>query len=171
MRTKKIYGPDGSTLDETIIEALKTDEGFRMEYFKWLLVERDVPLLASCLKPVVESLGGVTQLAKATGLGRQSLYKTLSGDRHPDMPTLLKILDFAGYELALKKKTPRAVSVSEARESAKAYSTGSRQGKFIKLMKPSPRLAAEIDKKAGDILSGKKKGHRYKGSIKKFLAT
>jgi len=40
--------------------------------------------------------------------------------------------------------------------------------KGIKLLNPSPELAKEIDKKSDDILSGKSKGYRYKGSLKEF---
>jgi len=104
MKTKKVYPPTGGTLDDTIVKQLKNDESFREEYLKWLLTEQDIPLLASCLKPVVDVLGGVGKLAKATGLGRQSLYKALSGKVKPDTLTLLKIIKFAGYDLSLVKR-------------------------------------------------------------------
>jgi len=124
MSIKKEFSPHGGTLDDLIIEELKRDEGFRSEYLKGLLTEQDVPFLALCLQPVVESLGGVGALSKATGLGRQSLYKALSGKRRPDMRTLLKILDFAGYELSLQKKgtLPR---VLQAGKTPRAYRAGS----------------------------------------------
>lgn len=41
--------------------------------------------------------------------------------------------------------------------------------KGIKLVKPSSKLAKEIDKKADAIQSGKAKGYKYKGSLKDFL--
>jgi len=104
MKKKKGYGPQGGTLNEMIIENLKTDEAFREEYLKGLLLEQDIPLLARSLKPVVEGLGGIGKLAKATGLGRQNLYKALSGNHRPEFSTLVKILAFAGYDLSLKRK-------------------------------------------------------------------
>ncbi len=38
----------------------------------------------------------MTALAKATGLGRESLYKTLSPDGNPEFKTILAIFDALG---------------------------------------------------------------------------
>ncbi len=105
MKKKKVYGPQGSTLDEMIIENLKNDEAFREEYLKGLLLEQDINLLARSLRPVVDLLGGIGKLAKATGLGRQNLYKALSGNHRLEFSTLVKILSFAGYDLSLQRKS------------------------------------------------------------------
>jgi probable addiction module antidote protein len=104
MKKKKVYGPQGGTLDEMIIENLKNDESFREEYLKGLLLEQNYSLLARSLRPVVELLGGIGRLAKATGLGRQNLYKALSGNHRPEFSTLVKILNFAGYDFSLTKR-------------------------------------------------------------------
>ena|SRR5579859_5342392 len=102
---KKYYPPAVPfDLDQEIIEDLKKNEGFRKEWLNGLLTEKDIPHFAASLKPVVDALGGVGKLAKETGLGRESLYKALSGKVLPDMRTLIQILDFAGYDLSLKKK-------------------------------------------------------------------
>ena len=105
MKKKKVYpAAEALDLDGMVIENLKKDEKFRQEYLKDLLTEKDIPFLAASLKPVVDAMGGVGKLSKETGLGRQSLYKALSGKVLPDFPTLIKILNFAGYDLALKKR-------------------------------------------------------------------
>ena len=156
MGEKKNFSPDGGTLDDTIIQALKEDEGFREEYLKGLLSEKDIPMLALCLKPVVEVLGGVGKLARETGLGRQSLYKALSGKQRPDFTTLLKILNFAGYELSLKKKGSGASSAVEARENHAKW----------KLTKSSAKEGVAIRRGVAEMKSGKAKTISSKNLIK-----
>lgn len=105
MKKKKVISPaEPFDLDGAVAENLKKDKAFRREYLKDLLTERDIPFLAASLKPVVQAMGGVGKLSKETGLGRQSLYKALSGKVLPDFPTLIKILNFAGYDLDLKER-------------------------------------------------------------------
>ena len=42
---------------------------------------------------------GMTQLARETGLGRESLYKALSGEGNPSFATLLKVMSALGIKL------------------------------------------------------------------------
>ena len=42
---------------------------------------------------------GMTQIARDTGLSRESLYKALSGDRIPSFDTILKVVQALGLEL------------------------------------------------------------------------
>jgi probable addiction module antidote protein len=44
----------------------------------------------------------MTQLARDTGLSRESLYKSLSGERAPSSDTLFKVMKALGFELTLK---------------------------------------------------------------------
>ncbi len=44
---------------------------------------------------------GMTKLAKATGLNRESLYKSLSGDGNPNFSTISKITKALGCKLAV----------------------------------------------------------------------
>ncbi len=41
---------------------------------------------------------GMTQLAKDTGLGRESLYKALSGEGNPSFSTILKVVKALGLK-------------------------------------------------------------------------
>lgn len=56
---------------------------------------------------VVKALGdiarakGMTDLARATGLGRESLYKALSGDRSPEFGTIMKVAKALGLRLTV----------------------------------------------------------------------
>jgi probable addiction module antidote protein len=42
---------------------------------------------------------GMTQVARDTGLGRESLYKALSPDGNPELSTLLKVVAALGLQL------------------------------------------------------------------------
>ena len=42
---------------------------------------------------------GMTQIAKDVGLGRESLYKALSGDNNPSFATMLKVMSALGVKL------------------------------------------------------------------------
>ncbi|NRR29624.1 putative addiction module antidote protein [Oxalobacteraceae bacterium] len=55
---------------------------------------------------------GMTQLAKETGLGRESLYKTLSGETKPSFDTILKIMKTFGLQLSVKAVPISCASVS-----------------------------------------------------------
>lgn len=41
----------------------------------------------------------MTQLAKDTGMGRESLYKALSGEGNPSFGTILKVMNALGLKL------------------------------------------------------------------------
>ena len=59
---------------------------------------------------IAEALGdvararGMTKIAKATGLAREQLYKTLSADGKPELSTVLKVL--AAFGGGLKSNFP-----------------------------------------------------------------
>ena len=105
MKNKKVYSPKGGEFKDTIVRELKEDAAFREEYLKDLLIEQELPMLALGLRDLIEALGGIGKLSKETGLNRQNLYKSLSGKVRPDFPTLLKIINFAGFDLSIKKKS------------------------------------------------------------------
>ena len=45
---------------------------------------------------------GMTQLAKDTGLGRESLYKALSGSGNPSFDTIMKVTKAFGLKLRVE---------------------------------------------------------------------
>lgn len=58
---------------------------------------------------IVKALGniararGMTQLAADTGLGRESLYKALSGEGNPSFATMLKVMTALGLQIHVEK--------------------------------------------------------------------
>jgi len=81
------------------VEYLKTDEDMVM-YLEACIEEAgdDAAFIAAALGDIARAKG-MTQLAKATGLGRESLYKALSGEGNPSLGTLLKVMHALGIKL------------------------------------------------------------------------
>lgn len=58
----------------------------------------DAAFIAAALGDIARAKG-MTQLAKDTGLGRESLYKALSGEGNPSFGTILKVMRVLGIKL------------------------------------------------------------------------
>ncbi len=80
-------------------EYLKTDEDMAL-YLEACLEEAgdDAAFIAKALGTIVRAKG-MTQLARETGLGRESLYKALSGEGNPSFATILKVIAALGIKL------------------------------------------------------------------------
>ena len=84
-------------------EHLKTDEDM-VQYLETCLDEAgdDAAFIAKALGNIARAKG-MTQLANETGLGRESLYKALSGEGNPSFATILKVMTALGIKLHAKK--------------------------------------------------------------------
>ncbi|AFU45876.1 putative transcriptional regulator [Acidovorax sp. KKS102] len=71
------------------------------EYLRQVLEEGDPAELAAALGDIARARG-MTQLARDTGLSRESLYKSLSGERAPSSDTLFKVIHAMGFKLTLE---------------------------------------------------------------------
>lgn len=82
-----------------IVEHLKTEEDMVM-YLQACMDEAgdDAAFIAAALGDIARAKG-MTQLAKDTGLGRESLYKALSGEGNPSFGTILKVMRALGIKL------------------------------------------------------------------------
>ena len=76
------------------------DEEDVTEYLRQVLEDGDPALLAAALGDIAKARG-MSQLARDTGLSRESLYKSLSGERAPSSDTLFKVLHAMGFKLSL----------------------------------------------------------------------
>ena len=81
------------------VEYLKTEEDMVM-YLQACMDEAgdDAAFIAAALGDIARAKG-MTQLAKDTGLGRESLYKALSGEGNPSFGTILKVMRALGIKL------------------------------------------------------------------------
>lgn len=71
------------------------------EYLRQVLEDGDPTELAAALGDIARARG-MTQLAKDTGLSRESLYKSLSGERAPSSDTLFKVMRALGFKLTIQ---------------------------------------------------------------------
>lgn len=80
-------------------EHLKTDEDMAL-YLEACLEEAgdDAAFIAKALGTIARAKG-MSQLARETGLGRESLYKALSGEGNPSFATILKVMHALGIKL------------------------------------------------------------------------
>jgi probable addiction module antidote protein len=76
---------------------LKTDKDIA-NYLEAVFEDGDPELITHALG-VVARARGMSQIATAAGLGRESLYKALSSDGHPEFATVLKVMHALGLKL------------------------------------------------------------------------
>jgi len=89
-------------------EHLETDEDMAL-YLEACLEEAgdDAAFIAKALGTIARAKG-MTQLARDTGLGRESLYKALSGEGNPSFATILKVTHALGLRLHAAPAMPAA---------------------------------------------------------------
>lgn len=89
-----------------------------LDYLNAALAERDPALIAAVVGDIARAKG-MTDIARKTQFGRESLYKALSQDGNPRFGTLLAVLDALGIELRAVAK-PKAPAASVASRRAKS---------------------------------------------------
>jgi len=67
-------------------------------YLEAALEDDDPALIAAALGDIARAKG-MTQIARDTGLGRESLYKALSPEGNPEFATVLKVVRALGLKL------------------------------------------------------------------------
>ncbi|MCL2873097.1 MAG: putative addiction module antidote protein [Betaproteobacteria bacterium] len=81
-------------------EYLKSDEDMLL-YLQACMDEAgdDAAFIAKALGNIARAKG-MSQLARDTGIGRESLYKALSGEGNPSFGTILKVTQALGIRLS-----------------------------------------------------------------------
>ena len=82
-------------------EHLKTEEDMQA-YLQACIEESngDAAFIAKALGNIAKAIG-MAQLSRDTGLGRESLYKALSGDVNPSFDTVIKVVKALNLRLAI----------------------------------------------------------------------
>jgi probable addiction module antidote protein len=80
-----------------VAEHLETVEDMAA-YLEAALEEGDPALIAAAMGDIARAKG-ITQIARETGLGRESLYKALSTEGNPEFATVLKVVRALGLRL------------------------------------------------------------------------
>ncbi len=98
--------------NDLLIESLKNHKE-AMAYLNAALEEckdgseESQKLLLIALKNVAQAQGGISELAERTGLGRESLYKTLSKKGNPKLTTLTALINAMGFDLKVSLPSKR----------------------------------------------------------------
>jgi probable addiction module antidote protein len=77
-----------------------TDEESIAAYLTEVLESNDPRFIAKALGAVARAKGGMTQLAKDTGISREALYRALGENGNPEFGTILKVLRALGVKLS-----------------------------------------------------------------------
>ena len=87
------------TMTYDVAEHLRTPEEMAL-YLDACIEESDgdAAFIAKALGDIARAQG-MTQVAKNAGMSRESLYKSLSGERVPDFSTILKVTKALGLKL------------------------------------------------------------------------
>src|SRR5471032_2865079 len=78
-------------------ESLKTGRDMAT-YLEAALEDGDPTLVAAALGDIARAVG-MAEIARESGLGRESLYKALSPDGNPEFGTILKVVRALGLKL------------------------------------------------------------------------
>ncbi len=84
-------------------EHLETEEDMAA-YLNVALEEGDLSLIMATLGDIARARR-MAMVAQETGLGRESLYKSLSADGNPEFGTVLKVLHALGFQLQASAAT------------------------------------------------------------------
>jgi probable addiction module antidote protein len=85
------------TLPWDAAEYLNSEEEMAA-YLEAALEEGEPALVAAALGDIARARG-MSQLARETGLGRESLYKALSPNGNPEFSTIMKVVQALGLRL------------------------------------------------------------------------
>jgi probable addiction module antidote protein len=80
-----------------VVDHLKSNSD-RAEYLEAALEQDDPAFVSAALGDIARSFG-MAEIARQTGLGRESLYKALSSEGNPELATVLKVVRALGLRL------------------------------------------------------------------------
>lgn len=87
------------TVQYDVVQQLRTPEEMAAYLDAWLTdAPEDVAGIARALGDIARA-GGMSQVARKTGLSRESLYKALSANGNPSLATVLKVARALGVRL------------------------------------------------------------------------
>jgi probable addiction module antidote protein len=89
--------PKTKTVPWDSAKYLKTDRDIA-DYLEAVFEDGDPALIAHALG-IIARAKGMTQIAQAAGLGRESLYKALSPGGNPEFATVLRVVRALGLRL------------------------------------------------------------------------
>jgi probable addiction module antidote protein len=85
----------------SLIERLR-DPKEAAAYLDAALEDGDRAIFLLAIRNVIQAFGGMTQIARHTGLNRENLYRVLSEQGNPELNSLEKLLKALGLRLAVE---------------------------------------------------------------------
>jgi probable addiction module antidote protein len=85
----------------SLIKALR-DPTEAAAYLDAALEEGDRAIFLVAIRNVIKAFGGMTQIARDTGLNRENLYRVLSEQGNPELASLEKLLKSLGLRLSVE---------------------------------------------------------------------
>ncbi|OFV87520.1 MAG: putative addiction module antidote protein [Acidobacteria bacterium RBG_16_68_9] len=82
---------------------LKTEKEI-VAYLNAALEDGEPVVLLEALRNVAQAKGGMGALAKAAGVSRESLYRTLSRRGNPKIETIMALLNALGLKLTIERR-------------------------------------------------------------------
>jgi probable addiction module antidote protein len=107
---KKKYPAEGD-FKEYVLEKLKDPQEaqeYLREAFNRSLEDGNGSVFQLALRDVAEACGGISWLAKKSGLPRESVYRVLAKDRDPKFGSILKVSKPLGFNLFEPRHTAKA---------------------------------------------------------------
>ena len=86
---------------DSLVAALR-DPKEAAAYLDAALEAGDRAAFLLAIRNVIDALGGMTQIARHTGLNRENLYRVLSEKGNPELNSLEKLLKGLGLRLAVE---------------------------------------------------------------------
>jgi len=103
-----VYGMEGAKMTKTLpydsAEFLKDPEAIQ-HYMDEAFATGDPSFIAHALGTVARAKS-MTEIARKTGLSRESLYRALSADGHPELATIMKVLRALDLRLSTQQAPP-----------------------------------------------------------------
>ena len=100
-----------------------------IRYLNEVIARGDAPAVQNALGAVARA-HGMTKVARASGLSRENLYRSLSASQNASFGIVLRVAGALGYELQFKPKRARAAPITFlAADSGKPRKVGSGRAK------------------------------------------
>ncbi|MDU9415544.1 MULTISPECIES: DNA-binding protein [Pseudomonas] len=93
-----------SNHEDSVLEMLRNDEDFALEYLVAALEEIDEEggeaVFLNAVRRIIEARGGFQKVSQDTGLNRGNLYRQFAAGGNPGLLTLTKVLSSVGLGLS-----------------------------------------------------------------------
>jgi probable addiction module antidote protein len=98
--------PKNVPYEQDLMESLRRNPKEAVGYLNAALTDGDPGVFLLALKDCIKALGGMTQIARKTGLTREALYRSLSAEGNPEFRGILSLVATLGLELEIKTAKP-----------------------------------------------------------------